>query len=103
VATFNPADGDKLKFTTLMLARLGAPRAGGIPAALSGCVSIRPASKPSLAESRQAHEDRKDEMATEVLGVRFQELLQCPLSGERDVCNGWFALRRTACCFPDIR
>ena len=42
-------------------------------------------------------------MATEVLGVRFQELLQRPLSGERNVCNGSFARRRAACRFPDIR
>ena len=42
-------------------------------------------------------------MATEVLGVRFQELLQRPLSGERDICNGSFALRRAACRFLDIR
>ena len=31
-------------------------------------------------------------MATEVLGIRFQELLQRPLSGERDVC-----LERVVC------
>ena len=41
----------------------------------------------------------KDEMATEVLGVRFQRLLQRPLSGERDVCNGSFARRRAAFIF----
>ena len=35
-----------------------------------------------------------------MLGVRFQELLQRPLSGERDVCNESFARRRAACRFP---
>ena len=45
----------------------------------------------------------KDEMATEVLGVRFQELLQRPLSRERDVCDGSFPLRGAACPFLDIR
>jgi len=42
-------------------------------------------------------------MPTEVLGIHFQELLQRPLSGERDVCDGSFALRRAAYRFLDIR